>query len=339
MIAPCEKYPLLRLPTPLERMKYQCDNHLFIKRDDLTDFALGGNKARKMEFFLADALRNNSDCLVTYGSKQSNHCRIVAAAACRFGMKCILILEYSGRQETLTGNSIFYRLANARTIVADVNDVKDTIDRTLESLRREGKNPYFIPGGGHSPLGTHAYVEAWREIQEQSASLGLSWDYIFHASGTGTTQAGLILGNHFGRKQVKIIGISVARKVERAVSVIRECLEEYRPFFDVTIGDCSDHIHVTDDYLCGGYGKISQPVIRQIAGVFNSDSIVLDPTYTGKAFWGMVQYLKNNNIQSKNILFLHTGGLPCLFSAAGLFHPAMRSEGVWRQPSRAPNAE
>ena len=318
MIAPCEKQPLLRLPTPLERMQFPCGNPLFIKRDDLTDFALGGNKSRKMEFFLADVLRKNNDCLVTYGSNQSNHCRIVAAAACRFGMKCILILENSGHQETLTGNNIFYRLANAQTIVTDVNSVKDTIDRTLETLRREGKNPYFIPGGGHSPLGTHAYVEAFREIQEQSESLELSWDYIFHASGTGTTQAGLMIGNHLAGKPTKIIGISIARKAERAMSVIRECLEDYQVFFDVSVENCRDNVHVIDDFICGGYGKISQSVMQQISDVFCSDSIVLDPTYTGKAFWGMIQYIKNNHIQSNNILFLHTGGLPCLFSYDGL---------------------
>jgi len=309
-----EKFDLLQLPTPLHRMNFECKNILYIKRDDLTDFALGGNKARKMEFFLAEALDRNCDTMVTYGSSQSNHCRIVSAAAARVDMTCILVIENFHSQVARSGNTIFYDLAGARIVPASVDEVGNTINRTLETLRQSGHNPYFIPGGGHSPLGTHAYVNAYQELLAQPRNQKQDWDYIFLASGTGTTQAGLIIGNCLMNSQTEIIGISVARNAIRGAQVIRECINDYQSEFHLSklLNDCK--ILFLDDYVSGGYGLSTPGIIELIKDVFRSDAIVLDPTYTGKAFFGMIEYLKANNINNKNILFWHTGGLPCFFS-------------------------
>lgn len=319
-----EKYSLLKLPTPLEKMRFETENNLYIKRDDLTDFALGGNKARKMEFFLADIFEKKCDCLVTYGSMQSNHCRIVAAAACRFNMKCVLVLENSHDTGTLSGNSIFYHLAGAEIQMTPVDRVEETIRQTLQFLKDQGKTPYFIPGGGHAPLGTKAYIAAYEEYLEQSEKLKLMFDYIFHASGTGTTQAGLIIGNARHHRLTQIVGISIARRKERGLQVLSECLEEYAN--DQYINDCRENPVVLqheplfiDDYIGRGYSDILPEVVDVIKDVFRSDSIILDPTYTGKAFYGMAQYLKSKGIRGKNVLFWHTGGLPGLFENASRF--------------------
>lgn len=226
-----EKTSLLRLPTPLERMNFDCGNELYVKRDDLTDFALGGNKARKMEFFLKDIVDNDCDTIVTYGSRQSNHCRIVSAAAARFGKRCVLVLEGSDCGEHPTGNALFYSLAGSEVVFTDIADVRENIERTLEKLRKEGNRPYFIPGGGHSPLGTRAYVAAYFELLEQAVERKLEFDYLFLASGTGTTQAGLVIGNVMTRGKTRIIGISVARKKERGETVFQECIEDYNKYF------------------------------------------------------------------------------------------------------------
>lgn len=308
-----EKIHLLRLPTPLHRMNYECENNLFIKRDDLTDFALGGNKARMMEFFLKAVFDEKCDCLVAYGPAQSNLCRIVSAAAARYKRKCVLILEKSGMAHALMGNAIFTRLAGAEIIPVAVDEVVDTIDKTLDSLRKEGMNPYFIPGGGHSPLGIRSYVAAWQEIQQQSASAGLTFDYLFLATGTGTTQAGLLIGKTEDASETKIVGISIARKAERGLTVLAEGFDQYSQLYGTTISIPQEERIFEDRYVGGRYGKITPDIVKVIEDVYRTDSIVLDPIYTAKAFNGMIQYLECRAITGKNILFLHTGGLPGLF--------------------------
>lgn len=192
-----EKVKLLKLPTPLHEIKIDNKNRYFIKRDDLTDFALGGNKARKIEFFLHDIIKKGCDYVVTYGSAQSNHCRITAAAAARLGLNCLLILAGTEKDFTYSGNDIIYNLTGAKIRWCDVNSVSNTIEKEIEKLKSNGYNPYFIPGGGHGNFGTHAYVEAYKEIKQQCEEMNINFDYIFLASGTGTTQAGLIAGKRF----------------------------------------------------------------------------------------------------------------------------------------------
>ena len=308
-----EKIEILRLPTPLHRMNFECKNDLYIKRDDLTDFALGGNKARMMEFFLKDIVDGNHDCFVVYGPAQSNLCRIVGAAAARFNRKCILIMEKSGMNTALTGIAIFSRLAGAEIIPVAVEEVADTIDHTLDSLRKKGMNPYFIPGGGHSPPGIRAYVAAWQEIRRQTP---LMFDYMFLASGTGTTQAGLLIGKTEDASKTRIVGISIARNAERGMAVLEDSFDMYSRVYDLTISVPVDERIFDDRYVGGGYGMVTPEIVRIIKDVYRTDSIVLDPIYTAKAFWGMNRYLENQFITGKNILFLHTGGLPGLFGSA-----------------------
>lgn len=309
-----EKIDLLKLPTPLHEIKVDDRNRYFIKRDDLTDLALGGNKARKIEFFLSDIKKKGCDYVVTYGSVQSNHCRITAVAAARLGLKCLLILAGTENDFTFSGNDIMYTLTGADIRWCEVSEVSSTIEMEIENLKNKGYNPYFIQGGGHGNFGTHAYIEAYKEIKQQSDEINVKFDYIFLASGTGTTQAGLIAGKKILDGTEKIVGISIARRAERGINVIKESLESYyTEFYNENLLEDSDIIF-DDSYIGKGYGDIYKGVVDSIKFMLSKNSIVLDPVYTGKAFYGMCEYIKKEDIKGKNILFIHTGGVPCLFA-------------------------
>lgn len=309
-----EKINLIKLPTPLHEIKVDNKNKYYIKRDDLTDFALGGNKARKIEYFLCDIQKKGCNYVVTYGSAQSNHCRITAAAAARLGFRCLLILAGTESDFTYTGNDILFYLTGANVRWCDVNEVSSVIKCEIKKLKSQGYNPYFIPGGGHGNLGTHAYVEAYKEIKIQSKQMGINFDYIFVASGTGTTQAGLIAGKQILNGNEKIVGISVARKAYRGIEVIKESLESYYKEFYADILHETRDIIFNDCYIGKGYADIYEGIVDAIKLMLSKNSIVLDPVYTGKAFYGMREYIKKENIRDKNILFVHTGGIPILFS-------------------------
>jgi len=309
------KINLLKLPTPLEEIRIDNKNRYFIKRDDLTDFALGGNKARKIEFFLSDIKEKGCNYVVTYGSVQSNHCRITAVAAARLGLSCLLILSGTEKDISFSGNDIIYNLAGASIRFCEVNEVSKTIEKEMNNLRSKGFNPYFIQGGGHGNLGTHAYVEAYKEIKQQSEELNISFDYIFLASGTGTTQAGLIAGKNILDGREKIVGISIARKAEKGIDVIKKSLKSYfTEFYIKNLIEVDDKEIIFDDsYIGKGYGDIYEDVVDSIKFMLSKNSIILDPVYTGKAFYGMCDYIKKKNIRGKNILFVHTGGVPLIF--------------------------
>lgn len=309
-----EKINILNLPTPLHETEVDYKNRYFIKRDDLTGFALGGNKARKIEYFLYDIQKRNCDYIVTYGSTESNHCRIVAAAAAKLGLKCSLILEGSKEDFSFAGNDIMYFLSGADIIWSSADEASSIIDSQIENLKKQGHNPYFIPGGGHSNCGTQAYIEAYKEIREQSIKNKIDFDYIFVASGTGTTQAGLIIGKKALNGKENIIGISIAREAHRGIEVINESIEEYIREFHTDILIDSNDIIFDDSYIGCGYADIYKEVVDTIKLMFYKNSIILDPIYTGKAFYGMLEYIKKENITDKNILFVHTGGTPVFFS-------------------------
>lgn len=321
MITTKDKINFCSLPTPmLKTSEIIPNNNLYIKRDDMTGFACGGNKTRKIEYFMHDAVSKNCDYIVSYGSVQSNLCTAVAAASAKLNMPCKLILSNS-EDKSLQGNYFLFLLYGAETVFSKVENVKITISKTLIELKEKGYNPYFIEGGGHGNLGTHSYVQAYNEILMQSNNSSVKFDYIFHASGTGTTQSGLIIGNILSGETSKIIGISVARKKARGIEVIsqsiKDYLEDYFPKLKIQLNN--DQIIFIDDYIGKSYGDAYPEIIETIVDFSKKTGILLDPTYTGKAFLGMMDFIKTNNITDKNILFLHTGGLPILFAKTNLF--------------------
>lgn len=288
-------------------------NNLFIKREDLLPFSFGGNKARKAELFFQDIETNHADCVVTYGSGSSNHCRIVANAAAMRGMKCYIISPEEASKRTF--NSQMMELFGAEITVCPVEQVSVTIDNKMKALRQSGKNPYFIMGGGHGNLGTQAYVDCYEEIREYEQKENVHFDYIFHASGTGTTQAGLICGQLMHGDERKIVGISIARKKPRGRNVVIESVKEYLQEKNFKISEelIEKNCIFCDDYVGDGYGKDSDKINQTIVRTLIDFGISLDQTYTGKAFYGMQEYLSKNQIKDKNVLFIHTGGTPLFF--------------------------
>jgi len=282
-------------------------NHLWIKREDLIPFSFGGNKARKAQLFFQEIDMGDYDCVVTYGSGSSNHCRIIANECCRRGIKCFIISPEEASEPTF--NSQMMELFGAEITTVPVSEVHDTIEVKLAELKEAGFCPYFIEGGGHGNIGTEAYVQCYQEIKQQEKELGVHFDYIFFASGTGTTHAGLVCGQILNWDDKKIIGISIARKNPRGRNVVLDSIRSYLGG-KAKEDEIQEKTIFIDDYTTG-YGKDDSRVKQTIDMVLKIYGIPLDATYTGKAFMGMSEYIKD--IQDKNILFIHTGGTPLFF--------------------------
>ena len=290
------------------------DNNLYIKRDDLIPISFGGNKARKALNFYKEIDEGNFDCVVTYGSGSSNHCRIISNLAASRKIPCYIISPEETTEETF--NSKMMNLFGAKINIVPVDQVHDTIEETINKLKHEGRKPYFIPGGGHGNLGTKAYVDCYNEIKEYEKDNNIFFDYIFFASGTGTTQSGLVCGQFINNDGRKIVGISIARKNPRGRDIVLDSIYEYlnenkikyskKDIEEITIFD--------DSYTGDGYGKENEDIINTIKEVLIKYGVPLDSTYTGKAFNGMMNYIKKNKIKNKNILFIHTGGTPLFFN-------------------------
>lgn len=300
--------------TPIYKLSQDSkNNRIFIKRDDLIPISFGGNKARKALNFFKEIDQGNFDTVVTYGSSSSNHCRVISNMAAAEGMPCFIIMPEESSKATfnLKMMNLFGAIINAVPVKA----VSKTIDHTLENLLERGKKPYFIPGGGHGNLGTAAYVDCYKEIGEFEKGNNIFFDYIFLASGTGTTQAGLVCGQLLNGDTRKIIGISIARKNPRGRKIVVDSIKDFLTEIGFEVKDevIEEKTVFSDDYIVTGYGKSNEVIQSKITELLIKYGIPFDSTYTGKAFTGMEQYIKEHNIKNKNILFIHTGGTPLFF--------------------------
>lgn len=283
------------------------ENHVFLKREDLIPFSFGGNKARKAILFFEDFDRGEYDCVITYGSSSSNHCRIIANICASRQIDCYIISPKEASVETI--NTKMIHLFGAEILTVPVCDVARTIEKKLSELRSDGRCPYFIPGGGHGNIGTQAFVNCYEEIKHYKEK----FDYIFFASGTGTTHAGLVAGKLLNKGKEKIVGISIARKNPRGKQVVLDSIVEYLRDSSFPVKCIDDEIIFIDKYVGNGYGSYCDSVSETIKEVLIKYGIPLDPTYTGKAFTGMKDYIYTNKIKGMNILFIHTGGTPLFF--------------------------
>lgn len=311
-------------PTPTYKCNGSyCENEIYIKRDDLLPFSFGGNKVRKAQKFYKEIMEQEPTVLVTYGSSSSNHCRIIANMAAALGIECQIISPKENSHET--ANTKIVASLGAKVIYCELNRVKETIDKTMTELAKTGK-PYFIMGGGHGNPGTEGYVDAYEEILEYEKQSGTEFDYVFHASGTGATQAGLIVGQLLsGRMGQQIVGISIARPAESGGKVVLESVYEYLEYLteqgkiskesgEAYKRQVAEEFCFTDNYRLEGYGCYHEAITEMIAKVERMEGIPMDTTYVGKAFWGMTQFLQDNGIRNKKILFVHTGGTPLYFN-------------------------
>lgn len=296
--------------TPIQKM----DNNIYIKRDDLIPISFGGNKARKAINFFNEIDNNGYDAVVTYGSSSSNHCRIISNMAASRNIPCYIISPEETSEETF--NKKMMKLFGAQIITVPVSEVHDTIEKQLDELRQIGKKPYFIPGGGHGNLGTQAYIDCYNEIKKYEKDININFDYIFFASGTGTTQSGLICGQFINKDDKKIIGISIARKNPRGRNIVLASVYEYLNTNNIKYDKNEiEKLTLFDDTYTGeGYGKENSDIINTIKEVLINYGIPMDSTYTGKAYTGMKEYLEKNKIKNKNVLFIHTGGTPLFFN-------------------------
>ena len=295
-------------PTPIIKLNDKDINRLYIKREDMIPYSFGGNKARKGLLFFDEIDKGDYDCVVTYGSSHSNHCRVIANMAAQRNMPCFII----GPEEVsdITYNSVMMDMLGAHITTVPVETVSKTINDKINELKEQGKKPYFIAGGGHGNIGTQAYVDCYNEIKEYERSNDVFFDYIFFASGTGTTHAGLVCGQILNEDERKIIGISIARKNPRGRDVVIESIKEYLGRNDAKIDVKTIFV---DDYTGDGYGKDNEEINQVIEDIFTYYGIPLDSTYTAKAFLGMKKYIDKHDIKDKNILFIHTGGTPLFF--------------------------
>ncbi len=302
-----------KVETPVVYIGEISNNQLYMKREDLYPFSFGGNKARKAKLFFEEIDAGNYDCVVTYGSSSSNHCRIVSNMAAARGIKCVIISP----QENLciTYNRQMADWFGAEFIVCPVAEVREKIEETLLLLSQQGRRPYFIAGGGHGDIGTQAYVDCYREIAAYEDEHNVQFAYVFLASGTGTTQAGLVCGQLMEKSDRKIVGISIARKEAYGRSVVMKSIKSYFESISFPISEetIDSHTEFVDKYIGEGYGSKLPAIEETIQACMVRHGIPLDGTYTGKAFWGMKSYLEENDIQGEKILFIHTGGTPLFF--------------------------
>ena len=315
------------LPTPLEALPRLTEAlsgergrgpDLYIKRDDCTGLAGGGNKTRKLEYLLGDAMREEADTLVTQGAVQSNHVRQTAAAAARFGLACEVILEErTGSKATdyvASGNVLLDELLGAklRSVPAGT-DMTAELDRTAQAVRDRGGRPYIIPGGGSNPIGALGYVECAFEIVADANAMGLTVDRIVTATGSAGTHAGLVAGLAVMGADIPVLGIGVRApkdtqeaNVYKLAKATAELLGHGgRVTREMVVADC--------DYVGEGYGLIDQAVIDALALAARTDAILLDPVYTGKAMKGLIALAKAGRFDGETVVFLHTGGAQGLF--------------------------
>jgi len=313
---------MAHLPTPLvplPRLTAQLDGpELWVKRDDQTGLATGGNKTRKLEFLVAEALAQGADTLVTCGAGQSNHARQTAAAAAKCGLACTLLLRGEEPPQA-TGNLLLDRLLGAEVVWSGAASPLEKMDEIVEELRARGRRPYAIPYGGSNPLGASGYVAAMEELLDQCAAGGLAFDAIVFASSSGGTQAGMAVGARARGYASRLVGISVdlpAAPLQRALAELSTATAEH---LGLRLSFAPEEFHVEDGYLGGGYGVVGELEREAIRTLARAEGLLLDPVYTGRAFGGLLDMIRRQRFSpGQRVLFWHTGGIPALFARADL---------------------
>lgn len=315
------RHRLAFLPTPivgLPRLSAALGGaQIWMKRDDQTGLATGGNKARKLEYLVGDALARGADTLITAGAAQSNHCRQTAAAAAAAGLHCHLVLGGSP-PDVPAGNLLLDELLGARIHWAGSRRKGEDIPRIVAELRETGLHPYAVPYGGSSTVGAMGFVEAARELREQVAGQGFDFTHVVFASSSGGTHAGLLAGMaHYGLA-AELVGIRIdkenndepfAQTVKELAATVSVSLGRERTFDDTALG-------LVEDYA-GDYGVVGESERDAIRLTARTEGVLLDPVYTGRAMAALIDMIRRGRLtENDRILFWHTGGTPALFAYA-----------------------
>lgn len=311
-----KRVPIAHLPTAIEGLarlsKYLGGPELYIKRDDQTGLATGGNKTRKLEFLIAEALAQGKDHVITTGALQSNHCRQTAAAAARFGLGCTLVLQGS-KPSQITGNYLLDELLGAHIYWIGDRSSSTVLKEVTDQLQSMGRNPYTIPKGGSNVVGATGYVLAMRELIEQLAHSQLNIDFIVFASSSGGTQAGLVLGAQVYGYHGNILGISIEHPADTLRTQVGALATATATHLGLDPLPLMDHVVVNDDYLGQGYAIVGDLEREAIQLVAQREGILLDPVYTGRAMGGLIDLIRWGAFtRGQNVLFWHTGGAAAL---------------------------
>lgn len=326
-----EELPRVKLgcyPTPLmgapHLSSFLGGPHIFIKREDLSGIALGGNKCRHLEFILGHAKQQGADAIVSTSGSQSNFCTLMAAAARKLGMKPSFVLMKDIHPET-QGNLLLHNVMDSDIEIVDVpheavfgEEMSKRLDEVASDLREKGYRPFVIrhtfPDISYL-LSSVAWVDAADEIVQQLKNQNINAQYIVHATATGGTQAGLVIGSEYLKASYKILGISVWRKKGEAESAIIKRANEVSKFLQLGTNITSSDVEVNEEYIGDGYGIPSEECIDAIKLVAKTEGVFLDPVYTGKAMAGLISLIRGGKFTSKDaVVFIHTGGIPALFA-------------------------
>ncbi len=311
------RYTLGHCPTPLEPLPrlsaLWAGPELWVKRDDLTGLAGGGNKTRKLEFLVADALRQGATALVTGGAVQSNHVRQTAAAAAKCGLRCHLVLKGSPPAQ-IQGNLLLDQVLGAELHWTQ-QDLPQALAHVTQTLQAQGERAYLIPYGGSNALGVCGYAAAWLELEEQCAELGLTFDAVVVASSSGGTQSGLLVGAQACGYAGRVIGISVAEPTARLCTLLQALVTEAQALLG--LGAVMPACEVYDDWIGAGYGVPAAEELAVLRAVARAEGLLVDPVYTGRALTGLYGLIQRGVLhRDQRVLFWHTGGIPALFAYA-----------------------
>ncbi|MFJ2330686.1 D-cysteate sulfo-lyase [Pseudomonas helleri] len=326
------RFPRIRfahLSTPLEPManlsKLLGGPNLWIKRDDCTGLAGGGNKTRKLEFLMGDAVQKGADTIITQGATQSNHARQTAAIATKMGMECHILLEdRTGSKDieyNYNGNVLLDQLfgASLSQFPADT-DMNKAMAELAEKLKAQGKKPYIIPGGGSNVVGALGYVNAALEILGQANDMGLRIDKVVHATGSTGTQAGLVTGFVASNSLIPVLGIGVRAAREAQEANVFKLAEQTAIHLGIEGVVKREHVVANCDYVGAGYGLPTPGGIEAIELFARTESILLDPVYSAKGAAGLIDLIRKGHFKKDdNIVFVHTGGSQALFGYRNAF--------------------
>lgn len=321
------KIQIANLPTKIEKLERLSKKlggpNIFIKRDDQTGMEISGNKVRKLEFAVKEALDQGCNLLVTCGGIQSNHARATAAVAAKLGIASCLVLR-GNVEEDIEGNYFLAKVLGAKIKLITPKEYREKRMEIMkavgEDLSKEGYKPYIIPEGASSGIGSFGYFKAMEEILDQEREMGIKFDAVVVAVGSGGTYGGLFLGNRAMNGRGKIYGVNVCDNEEYFKSQIEQVINESFNYIDRTIEFTKDEINIIDGYVGRGYALSEPEEIEFIHQLARLEGVVLDPVYTGKAMYGLANEIKKGNFKDHtNILFIHTGGLYGLFPKRDLF--------------------
>jgi D-cysteine desulfhydrase len=294
--------------------------NIYVKRDDLLGLTAGGNKTRKLEFLVADALEQKADTLVTCGAVQSNHCRLTLAAAVKEGVKCRLVLEErvpGSYNPEASGNNFLFRLLGVEQIdvVPGGSNMMAAMERQVEELDRAGRRGYIIPGGGSNPIGATGYVACAQEIQSQLFEKNLRIDRVVVPSGSTGTHAGLIAGFFGCNMNIPIVGIGVSRDPQDQNPMVHDLAQRTAKRVGIRDSIPNDAVVTFGDYWRPKYSVPNKKMVEAVNLVAKTEGILLDPVYTGKAMAGLIDLSRSGYFRKgENVLFIHTGGSPGLYA-------------------------